>query len=103
MGDAVGLDYPTINFQIPKNITRISAEHGLLYSVMRLNRLVQVFCSTNHPTWKFTQNVWLALSKFEAILAITKFTNTLAQTETYIMGAFSIVIKYTTLPSNAGT
>ena len=94
MGDAVGIDYPTINFQIPKNITRISAEHGLLYSVMRLNCLVQVFCSTNHPTWEFTQNDWLALSEFEATLAITKFTITLAQTKTYMMGAFSTVIKY---------
>ena len=97
MGDAVGLDYPIIDFQIPKNITQISAEHGLLYSVMRLNRLVQIFCSTNHPTWEFTQNDWLALSEFEAILAITQFTTTLAQTETYMMGAFSTVIKSITL------
>jgi len=40
MGNDDGLDYPTINFQIPKNVTRISAEHGLLYSEMRINHLV---------------------------------------------------------------
>lgn len=104
MGDAVGLDYSNIHLQIPKNLTRISAEFGMLYSVVRLNCLVQVFCSTNHPTWEFSQDDWIALNDFEAILDITKFTTTLPQTETYMIMAFSTVITaitYSKLKNNA--
>ena len=50
-------------------------------------------CCTNHPTWELIQDDWLALSEFEVILTIAKFTTTLAQTETYMMGEFSTVIK----------
>ena len=93
MCDEVGLDYPTIKFQISKNATRVSAEHGILYSAMCLNFLVQVLRSVNHPTWEITRYDWLDISEFEATLDVKQFTTNLSQTEKTHNGGILIVTK----------
>ena len=66
---------------MPKNDTRMAAEHGLLISQTRLNRVVKVDCNINQPKWALSELEWNSHAEFEAVLHITQLATTESQYE----------------------
>ena len=82
---------------MPKNDTRIAAEHALLLSEARLNRVIKVDTEIYHHKWALTKEEWDSHSEFEGILHITQLASTQAQYENLFLGAYSSMIKSVTL------
>ena len=57
---------------MPKNDTRIAAEHALLISEAGLNRVIKVDTEIYHHKWALTKEEWDSRSEFEGILRITQ-------------------------------
>lgn len=90
---------PDIKIQVDLNGTRVAAQHGLLYSEMRLNRLLRVYMTANRLDGMpyLNEQEWVSLSEFEAVLDITKSCTTTMQYEELFTAAFNILIKQMTL------
>ena len=82
---------------MPKNDTKIAAEHALLISEAGLNRVIKVDTEIYHHEWVLTKEELDSHSEFEGILHITQLASTQAQYETLFLGAYSSMIKSVTL------
>lgn len=91
------ISQPQIRFAIDLNGTRIAAQHGLLYSALRLNRSVKVYVAQSSPSWALSDTQWQSLSELESVLDITKTMSTLSQSEAIFLGAYGPVLKAMTL------
>ena len=58
--------------QMPKNDTRIAAEHALLMSEARINRVVKVDCEISKHKWTLYDDEWHSHAEFKGILHITQ-------------------------------
>lgn len=95
--DGNTVEQPQIKFSIDLNGTRVAAQHGLLYSALRLNRSVKVYAAQTSPTWALTEVQWQSLAEVEGVLDITKTMSTLSQSESAFLGAYGPVLKSMTL------
>ena len=64
---------------MPKNDTRIAAEHALLISGARLNPVIKVDTKIHHHKWALNKDEWDFYSEFEGILHIAQLASTQAQ------------------------
>ena len=83
--------------QVAKNKTRVAAEHGLLVSEARLNRLIQVDCCSSHWPWALSMIEWKTHSEFEACMFLCQIASTVAQFEKLFLGAHAGYIKAITM------
>ena len=82
---------------MPKNETRVAAEHGLLMSEARLNQVVKVDCQIHKHRWMFSDDEWRAHAEFEGVLHLTQISSTEAQYKKLFLGAYAALIKAVTL------
>ena len=82
---------------MPKNKTRVAAEHGLLTSEARLNRVIKVKCASERKLWALTDSEWDTHAEFEALMTLCQIASTEAQYGKLFMGACAGVIKAVTM------
>jgi len=70
------------------NKTRVAARYGLIYSVLRMSKVLKLFAVANPSvTWKLTDLEWETVAEIEAVLRISGEVTTIVQTEQHYMGA----------------
>ena len=84
---------PTIKLQVDLNGTRVAPQHNLLFSELRMNRLLKTYMASKHGTIAnpLVQTEWSCISEIEGILNITKWCTSLMQYEQLYMSAFGQV------------
>ena len=82
-----------IKLKVDHNDTRIAAEHGLLFSVIRMNRSLKVYHVQKPESFKLDAADWEKWAEFEAILNITQILTKLAQKEKAFTAAYGPLIK----------
>ena len=87
-------DQPAIKVKVDLNGTRVATQHGLLHSLMRLNRLLRMYMAATPDAPYLSDVDWVTLSEIESVLNISKSLTTLMQYETKYNGAFGQVIKH---------
>ena len=90
-------DQPELRIQVDLNTTRVAAQHGLLYSELKLNRLLRLYMSVHTDVPQVSDSEWDAMAEIEGILNISKDLTTLMQYEHLYNGAFGQIIKQVTL------
>ena len=104
MVDVVVVAVVTLHWtQMPKNETRIAAEHALFISEARLNRVIKVDNKIYKHKWALSKEEWDSHSGFEGVLHITQLASTQAQYEKLFLGAYSPMIKAVTLKRLRGS
>ena len=78
---------------MPKNETRVAADHGMLVSQARLNRVIKVDCAANKHSWNLSDEEWNTHSEFESIFKIVSVASTQAQYERLFMGPYTPMVK----------
>ena len=87
---------PTSKLQVDLNGTRVAAQHNLLFSELRMNRLLKT-CMASKPRTianPLVETKWSCISKVEGILNITKWCTSLMQYEQLYTPSFGQVSKY---------
>ncbi|KAJ1447811.1 hypothetical protein M885DRAFT_541379 [Pelagophyceae sp. CCMP2097] len=70
------------------NKTRVAARYALIYSVLRMSKVLKLFAVANPSvTWKLTDLEWEMVAEIEAVLRISGEVATILQTEQHYMGA----------------
>lgn len=92
VADTIG-NSPSIRIKVDYNTTRIASVHGLLHSLLRLNRPLKAYDAQYSPKWDFKGEDWTVAAEFEAVLNATRITSTLAQIEKDYMASFTMLIK----------
>ncbi len=84
---------PSIKLQVDLNGTRVAAQHSLLYSEMRMNRLLKMYITARPGLIEDPPNLaeWKSLSEVEAVLNITKWCTSLMQHEQLYTSSFGQV------------
>ena len=72
---------PNVQLQLDKNGTRIAAAHGLLNSMIRMNKAVKMYALQYKDTIKASDDEWREWNEVEAVLECTRPTTKLAQVE----------------------
>jgi len=90
-------DQPELKIQVDLNSTRVAAQHGLLYSELKLNRLLRLYMSVHADAPQLTDSEWDSIGEIEGVLNITKDLTTLMQYENLYNGAFGQIIKNVTI------
>ena len=95
-------NFPKIGINLAVNETRIASQHGLLQAEIRLNQVLRPWHDEKNTVvkplqWDSTDKLWQEMAEFESVLNITKITTTLSQYEHLFTGAFSGLIKSTTM------
>eukprot|EP00966_Prymnesium_polylepis_P229455 5309543-Prymnesium_polylepis.1 len=95
-------NFPRIGINIAVNETRIASQHGLLTAELRLNQVLRKWhieksTVANPLQWDSHDELWKSMAEFEGVLNITKITTTMSQYERLFTGAFSGLIKTTTM------
>ena len=72
-----------------KNNTRVSARNGLVRSMVRLNRGLDLYATMNNSDWKLSDVEWDAGCEFLALFEVVKEATTLVQTENHFTGALA--------------
>ncbi len=87
------LNYLLLLLQVDLNGTRVAAQHSLLFSEMRLNRLLKTYVMSkpeaiaNPPS----EEEWISMSEIEGVLNITKWCTSLMQYEQLFTAAYGQV------------
>ena len=84
-----GLQSPTIRIAVDLNTTRVSARLNLIYSALRMHRLLLVYAAVNpnSPVAKVTSADYFALAQLEAIMRTSAICAVLGQSEQYFVKA----------------
>eukprot|EP00173_Palmaria_palmata_P005208 Plantae.Rhodophyta-Palmaria_palmata.ctg8739.p1 GENE.Plantae.Rhodophyta-Palmaria_palmata.ctg8739~~Plantae.Rhodophyta-Palmaria_palmata.ctg8739.p1 ORF type:complete len:413 (-),score=98.00 Plantae.Rhodophyta-Palmaria_palmata.ctg8739:123-1319(-) len=82
-----------IRIKLDVNGTRVTAKHGLLHSILRLNKALKLFQMKNDVDWALDQSDWDNIRFFEGILSIADKAVKLAQYEKQFLGSLSCVVK----------
>ena len=82
-----------IRVKLDVNGTRVTAQHGLLRSLLRLNKALKLFQMKYSPTWALEPMDWENIRFFEGILSIADEASKLSQHEKLFLGAISAVVK----------
>jgi hypothetical protein len=83
---------PRLKFKTDLNGTRVAAKHMLLYSFLRMNKLLKLWMIAENPSWKLTEEEWETLTEMEGILRISAWASTIVQYEKIFLGAMNSVI-----------
>ena len=100
LGDALDLERtPHVRMKVDLNGTRVAAQHNLLYSELRLCHALPVYAMQNKKDidWQASEENLTAMAEMEAVLDTTRITTCLCQYEQAFTGAFSALIKTTTM------
>ena len=85
---------PKIRIQVDLNGTRIAAQHGLLFSLIRLQRALVVYQAKECPVAFSVSDVeWKQMVEIEGVLNITQVLTKMSQFERLYTGAYSTFIK----------
>ena len=84
---------PDVKLKVDNNTTRVASEHGLLLSVLRMNRPLKMYKFRNPSAFVIEDGDWTAWAEFEAVLHISQVLTTLAQYETKYVAAFGPLVK----------
>jgi hypothetical protein len=90
-------DKPELKLKVDLNTTRVAAQHGLLYSDVKLNRLLRLYTDAHDDAQQLNDSEWDAIAEIEGISNISKDLTTLMQYENLYNGAFGQIIKHVTL------
>ena len=90
-------DQPELKIQVDLNTTRVAAQHGLLSSELKLNRLLRLYMTVHNDAPQLSSSEWDSIAEIEGILNISKDLTTLMQYENIYNGAFGQIIKHVTL------
>ena len=60
-----------VRFKTDFNGTRVAAQHMLLFSVLRLNKALQIFSSINKPSFALSPEEWESITEIEAVMKIS--------------------------------
>jgi hypothetical protein len=90
-------DQPELKIKVDLNTTRVAAQHGLLNSELKLNRLLRLYMTVHNDAPQLTSSEWDTIAEVEGILNISKDLTTLMQFENLYNGAFGQIIKHVTL------
>ena len=89
---------PSIKLAVDHNRTRVAARHSLLYSEMRMNRLLKSYIAAQkNNIQNIPESKWLHMNEFEGILDITRKCTTLVQYEQLYTAAYQLPIKQMTM------
>lgn len=83
----------TLKIKLDINGTRVTAQHGLLYSILRLNKALMLFQMKYAVDWSLKPTDWENIKNIDAVLAIADKAIKLAQHEKLFMGALSSLVK----------
>ena len=84
---------PQLRLSIPKNGTRISAEHGMFIQLIRIHKPMVLYVQLNHISPPLVDRAdWTTIIEWEGVFNITKITTTLSQVENLFSAAFGPVI-----------
>ena len=86
-----------MKIKVDLNTTRVAAQHGLLKSGLKLNRLLRLYMTVHNDAPQLTISEWESIAEIEGILNISKDLTTLMQYENIYNGAFGQIIKHVTL------
>ena len=87
-------DQPVLKLKVDLNETRNAARHGLLYSEMRMNRLLKAYIAAQASSIVQPEQAdWQSLAEFEGILDITKKYTVIVQYEQLSTAAYQLPIK----------
>ena len=92
MGAQIG-NCANIRIKVDYNTTRIASVHGLMFSMLRLQRPLKGYEVQHVPKWDLKIEDWSTMAEFEAVLNATRVTSTLSQIEKDYMAAFTMLIK----------
>ena len=90
-------DKPELKLKVDLNTTRVAAQHGLLYSDVKLNRLLRLYMDAHDDALQLNDFECDVIAEIEGILNISKDLTTLMQYENLYNGAFGQIIKHVTL------
>ena len=90
---AKSLGADEITIKVDHNDTRIAAEHGLLFSILRMNRSLKMYHLKNPTSFKLDPEFWVMWAEIEAILNISQILTKLAQKEKAFTAAYGPLIK----------
>ena len=89
---------PQLRLSIPKNSTRISAEHGMFIQLIRMHKPMVLYVQLNDISPPLVDRAdWTTIIEWEGVFNITKITTTLSQVENLFSAAFGPVIQMTTM------
>jgi hypothetical protein len=93
---ATTLACASIKIKVDLNGTRIAAQWGLLFSCLRMNRALKMYQLQNPGSFAMTDEQWIVLAEFEAVLSITQVLTKMAQYEELYTAAYGPIIKLLT-------
>lgn len=82
-----------IRIKLDINGTRITAKHGLLHSILRLNKSLKLYAMKNNVDWSLDTKDWDNVRFFEGILSVAGKAFKIVQHEKVFLGSLACVVK----------
>ena len=94
------IEYPINKPKFDKNITRVSAQHRLMESLLCLNKGLQIYQVQNRGSIRDSVTLMYAKWKknryFEAVLNITQVITTTEQYKEHYVASYGIIVRFLT-------